>query len=234
MTPVRVIAIDGPAGSGKSTTARAVAQALGFAHLDSGALYRAVTLSALDLGADAGATRVLAAAEQARVGLTWAGGGFRPEAGGVDVSEAIRSDRVTHQVSAIAALPEVREWVNGKLRTAAAAHPVGVVLDGRDIGTVVFPDAPLKVFLTASPEERAKRRLSQEGGPTDRASVGRTSRQLQLRDRADSTRAVAPLKPAPDAVVLDTTSLEFAEQVDQVVRRARKVFAQLDIAHSPG
>lgn len=224
MTPPRVVAIDGPAGSGKTTTARAVAQALGFAHLDSGALYRAVTLTALDLNPEAGATPVLAAAEQARIGLVWAGDQFRPEVDGVDVSKAIRSERVTHQVSAIAALPAVRDWVNQRLRAAAATHPVGVVLDGRDIGTVVFPDAPLKVFLTAAPEERAKRRLSQEGRVLDRASVGRASRQLQSRDSADSTRAVAPLKPAPDAVVLDTTSLSFAEQVDQILQRARKVF----------
>jgi cytidylate kinase len=224
MTPLRVIAIDGPAGSGKTTTARAVARALGFAHLDSGALYRAVTLAALDLSPGAGATRVLAAAEQARAGLARVGDEFRPEAGGVDVSEAIRSDRVTQQVSAIAALPAVRDWVNRKLRAAAAAHPLGVVLDGRDIGTVVFPDAPLKVFLTAAPEARAKRRLSQEGRALDQESVGRTSRQLQSRDSADSTRAVAPLRPAPDAVVLDTTSLSFPEQVDQVVQRARQVF----------
>ncbi|MBI3082205.1 MAG: (d)CMP kinase [Gemmatimonadetes bacterium] len=224
MTSPRVIAIDGPAGSGKTTTARAVAQALGFAHLDSGALYRAVTLAALDLSAGAGAALVLAAAEQARAGLVRVGDEFRPEAGGVDVSQAIRSDRVTRQVSAIAALPAVRDWVNRKLRAAAAAHPVGVVVDGRDIGTVVFPDAPLKVFLTAAPEERAKRRLSQEGRVVDRESVGRTSRQLQSRDAADSTRTVAPLRPAPDAVVLDTTSLSFAEQVDQIVQRARQVF----------
>ncbi len=229
-----MIAIDGPAGSGKTTTARAVAQALGFAHLDSGALYRAVTLAARDVGAAAGATRVLAAAAAARTRLVSVGDEFRPEVDGVDVSQAIRSDSVTHEVSAIAALPAVRDWVNQRLRAAAATHPVGVVLDGRDIGTVVFPDAPLKVFLTAAPEERAKRRLSQEGRGLDPASVGRTSRQLEARDSADSTRAVAPLTPAPDAVVLDTTSLSFAEQVDQIVRGARKVFMQLDIAQGPG
>ena len=234
MTPPRVIAIDGPAGSGKTTTARAVAQALGFAHLDSGALYRAVTLAALDLGADAGAARVLAAVEQTRAGLVRVGGGFRPEVGGVDVSQAIRSDRITQRVSAISALPAVRDWVNRELRAAAAAHPVGVVLDGRDIGTVVFPDAPLKVFLTATPEERAKRRLTQEGRTVDRESLDRASRQLQSRDSADSSRAVAPLRPAPDAVVLDTTSLSFAEQADQVVQHARKVFTRLDIAQRPG
>jgi len=231
VTAPRVIAIDGQAGSGKTTTARAVAQALGFAHLDSGALYRAVTLAALDLGADAGASRVLAAAEQVHADLVRVGDTFRPEVGGVDVSQAIRSERVTERVSAVAAFPAVRHWVNRRLRTAVATHSVGVVVDGRDIGTVVFPDAPLKVFLTAAPEERAKRRLAQEGRQVDARSVGQTSRKLQSRDAADSGREVAPLKPAADAVVLDTTALSFAEQVDRIVQRARKVFAPVDIGH---
>ncbi len=221
---VRVIAIDGPAGSGKSTTAHAVADALGFAHLDSGALYRAVTLAARDLDPSAGATQILAAAQGARVRLVPVGTTFRPEAGGVDVSQAIRAADVTARVSAVAALPAVRDWVNRQLRAAAAAYPVGVVLDGRDIGTVVFPDAALKVFLTAAPEERARRRLSQEGRRMDRESVGRTSQELLSRDAADSTREVAPLKPAPDAIVLDTTALSFGEQVAEIVRRARDVF----------
>ena len=230
----RVIAIDGPAGSGKSTTARAVAGALGFGHLDSGALYRAVTLAALDAGVEASASRTLAAAEQARAGLVCAGDVFRPEVAGVDVSHAIRSERVTQAVSAIAAQAPVRDWVNRRLRAASATHPVGVVVDGRDIGTVVFPDAPIKVFLTAAPEERARRRLSQEGRALDGESLGRASRQLQSRDAADSTRDVAPLKPAADAMVLDTTALSFAEQVDRIVRLARKSFNQLDIAQGEG
>jgi cytidylate kinase len=104
-------------------------------------------------------------------------------------------------------------------------HPKGVVVDGRDIGTVVFPDAPLKVFLTAAPEERARRRLTQEGRLRDGTSVARTSQELRSRDVADSSRAVAPLKPAPDALVLDTTALRFDEQVDAILSRARKVFS---------
>lgn len=227
---LRVIAIDGPAGSGKTTTARAVARALGFAHLDSGALYRAVTLAGLEGGALNGVETTLAAAQAARVGLVSVGGGFRPEADGVDVSEAVRSARVTEHVSRVAAWPAVREWVNRQLRKAAADHPAGVVVDGRDIGTVVFPDAPLKVFLTANPEERARRRLLQEGRTVDAANVGQASEQLGSRDAADSRRAVAPLKPAADAVVLDGTALGFEEQVGEVLRLARKVFSQLDIA----
>lgn len=233
MTPPRVIAIDGPAGSGKTTTARAVSRDLGFAHLDSGALYRAVTLAAANAGAAAGATHALAAAQRARVGLVAVGAEFRPAVNGVDVSQAIRAEAVTQRVSAIAAEPAVRDWVNRQLRAAAAAHPRGVVVDGRDIGTVVFPDAPLKIFLTAAPAERARRRLTQEGRVVDGESVGRASRELLSRDAADSTRAVAPLKPAADALVLDTTALSFAEQVAAIVARARNVFPQLDIGNGP-
>jgi cytidylate kinase len=226
-----VIAIDGPAGSGKTTTARAVAAELGFAHLDSGALYRAVTLAALGLPPSASAAQILAAAREARVRLVPVGATFRPDAGGVDVSRAIRTAEVTARVSSVAALPEVRGWVNRELRSAAAEHPVGAVVDGRDIGTVVFPDAPLKVFLTAAPEERARRRLNQDGQVVSTESVGQASRDLLSRDAADSSRAVAPLRPAPEAVLLDTTALSFPQQVQEIVLRARKAFPQLDIAN---
>lgn len=220
----RVVAIDGPAGSGKTTTAQAVARELGFAHLDSGALYRAVTLAALEAGATS-AARILDAAGQARVRLVLVGTEFRPEVGGVDVSQAIRADRVTAHVSAVAALSPVRDWVNERLREAARADVAGVVVDGRDIGTVVFPAAPLKIFLTASPETRAQRRLSQEGRPADADSVQRASQQLNRRDAADSTRSVAPLKRAADAIALDTTHLGFEEQVAHIAALARKVFS---------
>lgn len=223
--PERVIAIDGPAGSGKSTTAKAVASRLGFAHLDSGALYRALTLAALDAGTPLRGDAILALAGSLPVRLVRAPDGFRPEVAGADASHAIRSDRVTARVSEVAALPPVRQWVNEQLRQAARAHHPGVVVDGRDIGTVVFPEAPLKVFLTASPEERAHRRLSQMGRARDRNSVGRASQELVRRDDQDSSREVAPLKPAADAVVLDTTSLAFEAQVARVMDLARKVFS---------
>jgi cytidylate kinase len=197
---------------------------LGFAHLDSGALYRAVTLAAVEAGA-VGAARALDAAREARVRLVLVGKEFRPEARGVDVSQAIRGERVTAQVSAIAALSPVRDWVNERLREAARADVPGVLVDGRDIGTVVFPDAPLKIFLTASPETRAQRRLSQEGRAADAESLKRTSQQLTRRDEADASRSVAPLKSAPDAIALDTTHLSFADQVARIVALARKVFS---------
>ena len=221
---VRVIAIDGPAASGKSSTAALVAERLGWAHLDSGALYRALTLAALDRVADGSAQRILALADELPVRLVLAGSTFRPEVAGVDVDEAIRSTRVTASVSAVAALPAVRAWVNARQREAVQAHPDGVVVDGRDIGTVVFPDAPLKVFLIATPEERARRRLSQRGQPLDEARVARESAELAARDHADATRPVAPLKVAPDAVVLDSTRLSLGEQVEQVVALAQQRF----------
>jgi CMP/dCMP kinase len=228
----RVIAIDGPAASGKSSTAALVAERLGWAHLDSGALYRALTLAALDRlaagpprsGAEWPVQRILALAEELPVRLVLSGSAFRPELAGVDVDEAIRSERVTANVSAVAALPAVRTWVNARQREAVQAHRDGVVVDGRDIGTVVFPDAPLKVFLIATPEERARRRLSQRGQPLDEARVARESAELAARDHADATRPVAPLKAATDAVVLDSTMLSLGEQVDQVVALARQRF----------
>ncbi len=229
---IRVIAIDGPAASGKSSTASLVARRLGWAHLDSGALYRAITLGALDnlgereagSGSPWSAQQIVALAEDLPVRLVLVDDVFRPEVAGVDVAQAIRSERVTQRVSEIAAIPEVRHWVNVQQREAVQAHSRGVVVDGRDIGTVVFPDAPLKVFLTASPEERARRRLAErEGGRggSGEAEVRREAEALAARDRADSTRAVAPLKAAADAVLLDTTRLSLEQQVQAVVALAR-------------
>jgi cytidylate kinase len=221
---IRVVAIDGPAGSGKSTTAQAVASALGFAHLDSGALYRAVTLGLLDASIPQNGEAIVGLARSLPVRLSLIGESFRPEVAGVDVSKAIRGPRVNAGVSAVAAVPAVRQWVNGELRSAAKVHPRGVVADGRDIGTVVFPDAPVKVFLTASPEERAKRRSRQSGGDMDALNLKQVQSDLQRRDTADSTRAVAPLIPAADAIMLDTTEMRFDEQVKAIVALAHKVF----------
>jgi cytidylate kinase len=227
---VRVIAIDGPAASGKSSTAALVARRLGWAHLDSGALYRAVTLAVLDNIQERGAgsgeqwspQRIVALAEELPVRLVLVEDVFRPEVAGVDVEEAIRTERVTRRVSEIAAIREVRHWVNVQQREAVLGHAVGVVVDGRDIGTVVFPDAPVKVFLTASPEERARRRLAQRGGRIDPDELRREAQTLAARDLADSTRPVAPMKPAADARLLDTTRMGLEEQVQQVLALARE------------
>lgn len=228
---LRVIAIDGPAASGKSSTAGLVADRLGWAHLDSGALYRALTLAALDnlgegrKGDEWPAQQVLALAERLPVRLVLVGRQFRPEVAGADVELAIRSDRVTRHVSVLAAIPDVRTWVNTQQRLAVeGGQGRGVVVDGRDIGTVVFPEAPLKIFLTATPDERARRRLFQRGQAVDVELVRRESEVLAARDTADSNRRIAPLKAAPDAVLLDTTTLTLEQQVAHVVELARRLF----------
>src|SRR3989454_571843 len=223
---LRVIAIDGPAASGKSSTAGRVAEQLGWAHLDSGALYRALTLAALDnLGEGAWpAQQVVDLAARLPVRLVLVGNRFRPEVAGADVEEAIRGERVTRYVSMLAALPDVRTWVNTQQRLAVEACGGGVVVDGRDIGTVVFPEAPLKIFLTATPDERARRRLFQRGQEVDVELVRRESQALAARDAADSNRQIAPLKPAADAVLLDTTALTLEQQVARVVELARGLF----------
>src|SRR6266436_2817153 len=230
---LKVIAIDGPAASGKSSTAGLVAERLGWAHLDSGALYRALTLAALDNIGEGGrgtgewsGQRIVGLAERLPVRLVLVGTRFRPEVAGADVEVAIRGERVTRHVSALAAIADVRTWVNTQQRRAVEGVEVGggsggVVVDGRDIGTVVFPEAPLKIFLTATPDERARRRLSQRGQKMEGDLVRRESQELAARDAADSTRRVAPLKPASDAVLLDTTALTLEQQVARVVELAR-------------
>ena len=225
----RVVAIDGPAGSGKSTTARAVAGRLGLPHVESGALYRAVTLAALDAGVPLEGDRLVGLARSLPIRLHVTETGFRPEVAGADVSHAIRAERVTARVSEVAAIAEVRRWVNEEVRAAVARHPRGAVLEGRDIGTVVFPDAVVKIFLTARPEERARRRLRQEGRASAPDAVREETEELARRDRLDSTRPVAPLRQHPDALVVDTTELSFTEQVERIVAAARNYFSSLDI-----
>jgi cytidylate kinase len=232
----RVIAIDGPSASGKSTTARAVAEALGFAHLDSGALYRGVTLVALRESARRGRAHenplevldpetVLRAAEDRGLMLQPDGAGFAAYLEGEPVDTEIRGSRVTGCVSAVSAVPVIREWINSRLRAMVRAGR-DVVVDGRDIGTVVFPDADLKVFLTASPTARAGRRINQRGTPVDPLVLEAEAAALAARDHADSTRSTAPLRPADDAVLVDTTALAFGEQVQRIVGLARPILAR--------
>jgi CMP/dCMP kinase len=232
----RVIAIDGPSASGKSTTARAVAEALGFAHLDSGALYRGMTLVALRESARRGRAHedpldvldpetMLRAAEDRGLMLQPDGAGFAAYLEGEPVDTEIRGSRVTGCVSAVSAVPVVREWINTRLRAMVRAGR-DVVVDGRDIGTVVFPDADLKIFLTASPAARAGRRINQRGTPADPLMLEAEAAALAARDRADSTRQTAPLKPADDAVLVDTTALAFPEQVARIVALARPMLAR--------
>lgn len=214
-----VVAIDGPAASGKSSTAQWVAQRLGFRHVDSGALYRAATAVAL---ARAGATFDEAAVLSfvGEISLEPSRHSFAPMWKGKSMEELIRAPEVTRLVSRVAQMRGVRDWVDANVRSAAEGRDV--VVDGRDIGTVVFPDALLKVFLTASPEARASRRISQRGMRIDPASLAEEAQLLAARDYADSSRAMAPLRRADDAVELDTTRLGFEEQVVRIVALARE------------
>ena len=203
-----LVAIDGPAGSGKSTVARTVAGRLGAAYLDTGAMYRSVALAALERGVDptdGEALAKLAGALDIEVGE-------RVLVDGVDATTAIRGPDVTAVVSAVSAHPPVRaEMVRRQRRWAEARG--GGVLEGRDIGSVVFPHADVKVFLTASEEERARRRQRDEDAPDVKAVAADISR----RDTIDSTRAASPLRPADDAVVIDTTGRTVDEVVDEVL-----------------
>lgn len=221
-TPI-IIAIDGPAASGKSSTARAVAAELGYRHLDTGALYRAITLAALEADVPPERWAELTLEELVDLGVTWGmdDGRFRMQVGGRDASEAIRSARVNEHVSQMAAVPSVREWLLSAQRAAAAGG--GLVADGRDIGTVVFPDAELKIFLVCDPEERARRRLRERGITSpDEAILAEETKRLVERDRLDSTRAIAPLRRAVDAVQIDTTTLDFGQQVRAIIHLAQE------------
>jgi cytidylate kinase len=221
MSPAPVIAIDGPSGSGKGTIARRVANRLGFHLLDSGALYRLVALAGTRLGLDEDDVAGHAAVAQdldAVFGVDAAGEEVI-HLGGVDVTAAIRTETAGAAASRVAAMPAVRTALLERQR--GFAQPPGLVADGRDMGTVVFPSAPLKIYLTASADERAHRRHKQlkEKGLT--VNLADLSQEILERDRRDSSRPVAPLRPATDAVVLDSTGLDIEQVVDQVLALAR-------------
>jgi cytidylate kinase len=214
----RVVAIDGPAGSGKSTVARGVARALGFVVLDTGAMYRAATLAALDRGLDL--TDAAAVTEAAQVAEIVVGEDDDDAVllDGRDVTADIRGPAVTAAVSVVSAHPGVREVMVARQRDWAERHGGGVV-EGRDIGTVVFPDAPVKVFLVASDEERAHRRHRDEEAAARQADVGEVREALARRDALDAGRTASPLKPADDALVIDTTGRTVDDVVAEIVSR---------------
>ncbi len=215
-----VIAIDGPSASGKSSTAAAVARVIGAIHLDSGALYRGLTAVALGL-ADRSPRAIIRAAEQRGLELRQVAGELVPFLDGRDAEPRIRNPDVTDLVSEVSAQAPLRDWVNARLRKAVqGTRPV--VMDGRDIGTAVFPDARVKVYLTASPETRARRRLIQRGVAPDHVRLAAAAARLAERDRLDSCRTVAPLRQAQDAVLLDTTGMGFEEQVGEIAGLIRR------------
>ncbi len=212
---MQVVAVDGPSGAGKSTVARRLAERLGWRYVDTGAMYRSVGLAADRLGIALDDDPALdALCRRLRIGLEPDGaGGLRVLLDGEDVTGAIRQHRVSELASRVSARKPVRDAMGRFQRTLGEARPS--VLEGRDIGTVIFPDALLKVFLTASDEERARRRADELRRRGEPVSFDAVLRDIRDRDRADSSRDHAPLKAAPDAVRLDTTGLT----VDQVVER---------------
>lgn len=214
---LRVVAIDGPAGSGKSTVAQAVGAALGLPVLETGAMYRALTWAVLRDGIDPrDGEGVAALARRVRIEV---GPGVSVDE--EDVTAAIRTPEVTVAVSAVSAVPGARAALVAGQRAWIEGHGGGVV-EGRDIGTVVAPDAVLKVFLVASEEERARRRHAQGADRPPAATVHAILEDMRRRDALDSTRAVAPLAPAPDAVLLDTTDRAVEEVVAEIVARYRE------------
>ena len=207
---MRVVAIDGPAGSGKSTVARRVAAALGLAYLDTGAMYRSVAYAVLRDGIDpTDAEAVAALAPRVQIQM-----GDRVIVDGVDATDAIRGPEVTTSVSAVAANPAVRAEMVKRQRAWADAHGGGVA-EGRDIGSVVFPGAELKVYLTASEEERARRRADEMGHP----AYDQVAADIARRDQVDSTRAASPMMVADDALVIDTTGRTIDDIVEEVLSK---------------
>ncbi|MCB0933882.1 MAG: (d)CMP kinase [Mycobacterium sp.] len=216
-----VIAIDGPAGTGKSSVSRGLARELGARYLDTGAMYRIVTLAMVRAGVDLSDPHAIEAAADVPLSVSHDPAVERAYLDGEDVSEQIRGDEVTRAVSAVSAVPAVRARLVRRQRDLAEG-PGAVVVEGRDIGTVVLPEADLKIFLTASAETRAMRRNDQNiagGGPDDYEAV---LADVRRRDHLDSTRAVSPLRAAEDAVVVDTSEMTQVE----VVARLRELAAE--------
>jgi CMP/dCMP kinase len=211
-----VVAIDGPAGAGKSTIARRVAERLGFTYIDTGAMYRAVALWALRQGVD---TRDMHRMEQLALAADIKLAPGKILLNGEDVSEAIRAPEVTNGASRAAVLPGVRRALVAKQR--AIGERSSVVMEGRDIGTVVFPDADVKIFLDAHPEERVRRRLVEERAKGAAIDESVLAKQMDERDRRDSTRADAPLAQAPDAIYLDSTPLSIEEVEEAILKIVR-------------
>ncbi len=220
-----VIAIDGPSGAGKSTVARAVADRLGYLYVDSGAMYRAVGLAALERGLDPhDAAKVAACAAPLTINLEKAAVGIRVKLDGRDVTEAIRQPRVAQAASVVATIPKVRELLVAQQQRIGLGG--GIVMEGRDIGSVVFPRAELKVFVTAAVDERARRRYEQQREQGIESALEKTRQEVAERDHRDRTRKVSPLVQAPDAVYLESTAMTAGDVVDVIVRLAEKKVAE--------
>ena len=216
------IAIDGPAASGKSTTARLLSKKLGYLYIDTGAMYRAATLAVLRAGVDVHDEQAVERClRENKIGLRLVGGEQRTLLNDEDVSDLIRTPEINQVISIIASYPGVRQTLIEQQR--ALAKEGGVVMDGRDIGTVVLPDAELKVFLIAGLEERARRRQKDLARQGIEMSLDEIKKEIARRDKLDSERALGPLRQAEDARVLDTTHLTIDEQVDIIYRWAQEI-----------
>jgi cytidylate kinase len=219
------IAIDGPAGSGKSTLARNLAQALDCLYVDTGAMYRAVAYRALaaglDVNTEAGRAQIAALAAQLEFHFEWQGGEVKLYVDGEDVTQVIRTPQVERLSSPVSAIPRVREELVAAQR--ALAQLPAIVMEGRDIGTVVMPDADVKIYLTASAEERARRRWRQLRAHGLSRPYETVLAETLERDQRDSTRPISPLRPAPDAIVLDTTHLSQREVLEEALRLIEQV-----------
>lgn len=223
-----IIAIDGPAGSGKTTTAKLVADKLGYTHLDTGAMYRAVAEKVLRLGINPADTDAVSRiVDNTTVELKKNSGSLCVYLDGEDVSARIRTVEVTRAVSAVSSIPAVRQAMVTQQRNMARAG--GVVLEGRDIGTVVFPNADVKVFMVAGLEARARRRKEELLQSGSDVQLDALMKEIEERDRKDSTREASPLQKADDAVELDTSTLTIEQQVEFVVKKAHKRQEELGI-----
>jgi cytidylate kinase len=219
------IAIDGPAASGKSTTAKLVAHKLGYLHIDTGAMYRAITLKALDEKIDlSDKNKIVRLARTSTIRLEVENCTTKVFLEGIEVTKRIRTQLVSRSVSTVSSYEGVREVMVQEQQKMAASG--GVVLEGRDIGTVVLPKAELKIFMVASVEERARRRKGELTLVGIEANQDDLIKEIEMRDQKDSTRAVSPLRKAPDAIELDTSHLTIEEQVDFILERAKEIIRE--------
>ena len=215
-----IVAIDGPAGSGKSTSAKLVAQKLGYLYIDTGAMYRAVTFLSIKKKLES-EREITQLAESVDIKLSFEKGYTQVFADGTDITDELRSYEVNSRVSDVSKIEGVRKALVSKQKQYAA-HGIGIVMEGRDIGTVVFPDADVKIFLTATIDQRVDRRSKEYKSKGIDIPVENIKENLQQRDRIDSTRKVSPLLKAPDAVEIDTSSVTIEEQVELILNEVRK------------
>lgn len=222
MSKKLIVAIDGPAGSGKSTSAKLVAQRLGYVYIDSGAMYRAVTYLALKKKILGNEKAIGDLASSADIHLDYVNGETRVNANGNDITEELRSIEVNQNVSEVSRIEEVRKALVRQQQTMGHRDR-GLVMEGRDITTIVFPDADVKIFLTASIEQRAKRRAEEYKKKGISVSIDEIKENIIERDKIDSTRKMSPLIKAPDAIEIDTSKVSIEEQVNLILEQVKRI-----------